>query len=75
MPVKPRAATPPEGAVYITTQQLRDRYGGMSHMWLERKVRDDPDFPRPTYIGRLRFFKIDEVEAYERACVKRRAAR
>jgi predicted DNA-binding transcriptional regulator AlpA len=56
----------PPGAVFISAPQVCDRYGGRSHMWLERKLQNDPAFPRPTYIGRLRFWVIAELEAYER---------
>jgi hypothetical protein len=62
-----RPRVPPNGAKYISAPQVCDRYGGRSHMWLVRKLETDPRFPRPTYFGRLRFFKIAELEAYERA--------
>jgi hypothetical protein len=60
-------------AVFASVAQVRARYGGVSHMWAERHIQDDPDFPRPTYFGRLRFFKIAELEAYERLCARRPA--
>ena len=28
----------------------------------------DPNFPKPRKIGRLRFWDLDEIEEYERAC-------
>lgn len=59
----------PAAAVYISAPQTCERYGGRSQMWLWRKLRDDPKFPRPTYLGRLRFFKISELEEYEQALV------
>lgn len=72
MTIKPvskrRQAPVPLGAAYITAPQLLDRYGGRSHMWLERMLERDPRFPRPKYFGRLRFFKIDKLEQYERDC-------
>lgn len=51
---------------FITSTQLRARYGGRSHMWVERRLRDDPTFPRPIYLGRLRFWKIPDLEIWER---------
>jgi hypothetical protein len=36
-------------------------------MWLERMLQRDPTFPRPKYFGRWRFFKIEELVAWERA--------
>jgi predicted DNA-binding transcriptional regulator AlpA len=57
---------------YLTAAQLCARYGGRSHMWVERKLKSDPRFPRPKkFGGRLRLFDLDEIEAYERAAVAR----
>jgi hypothetical protein len=36
-------------------------------MWLVRILKRDPTFPRPVKFGRLRFFRIDELIAWERA--------
>ena len=52
---------------YLTSNQLRARYGGRSHMWIERRLKDDEaPLPRPIYIGRLRYWKLPEIEAWER---------
>jgi hypothetical protein len=64
----------PTGAVFITAPQVCARYGGRSHMWLVRKLEVDPDFPKPTYIGRLRFFRVNELEEYERRAAARGGA-
>jgi predicted DNA-binding transcriptional regulator AlpA len=58
------------GAVYLTAPEVLARYG-VSHMFLVRRLATDPDFPKPTYIGRMRFFKINELEEYERKCAMR----
>ncbi len=71
----PKRKTPPISAVYISAPQVCDRYGGRSHMWLERKLQTDPNFPRPKYFGRLRFFTISELEDYERNCAAPEIAR
>lgn len=71
-PTYHRAA--PAGSKYISAPQLLDRYGGRSHMWLHRKLADDPKFPKPVYFGRLRFFELAELEAYERQCALERTA-
>jgi hypothetical protein len=52
--------------VYISTQQLRERYGGVSHMWIERRLNDDAQFPRPAYFGRRRFWSLAAIAAWER---------
>ena len=51
---------------FLTARQLRKRYGNRSHMWVARRLKDDPDFPRPYYFGQLRFFKLSDLEAWER---------
>ena len=35
-------------------------------MWIERRIKTDPTFPRPQIFGRLRFFALAEIEAWER---------
>jgi predicted DNA-binding transcriptional regulator AlpA len=35
-------------------------------MWLVRLLARDPTFPRPVKIGRLRFFVVADLEAWER---------
>ncbi|MGY3396483.1 helix-turn-helix transcriptional regulator [Bradyrhizobium sp. 1200_D9_N1_1] len=56
----------------IPTSQLRARYGNVSHMWVERRLKDDPDFPRPLYIAKRRFWRLGELAAWERSIVARR---
>jgi hypothetical protein len=44
-------------------------------MWVERRLQNDPNFPRPIYIGRLRYFEVEKLAAWERAvATKSRAA-
>jgi hypothetical protein len=63
----PRAPAPiPPDARWITSKQLRAYFGGLSDMWVVRKIRDDPDFPRPRYNGHMKFFSVAEIEAYEK---------
>ncbi|MFK4382517.1 hypothetical protein [Bradyrhizobium sp. USDA 223] len=56
----------------IPTAQVRARYGGVSHMWVERRLKDDPDFPRPLYIAKRRFWRLGELAAWERSVAARR---
>jgi hypothetical protein len=58
----------PPSAVWITAKQVCERYGGRSLMWLWRKLHDDANFPRATYFGRIQFFSVAELEAYELRC-------
>jgi hypothetical protein len=54
------------GAMFLASAGLRSRYGGKSHMWIERQLDRDPSFPRPDfYIGGKRFWRIAKLEAWE----------
>ena len=71
-PDNPRPVRPvPLDATYMSGRQLRRRYGDVSHMWIERRLKNDPDFPQPEYFGSQRFFKISAVESCERLCATR----
>ena len=41
----------------IKASQVRDLCGGVSDMWLWRRLKDDPTFPRPVYIRKRRFWR------------------
>jgi hypothetical protein len=70
----PRAAKPiPADAVWMTSNQLRARYGGKSHMWIVRKLRNDPDFPKPAYDGRMQIFSVAEFDEYDRLLLSKRS--
>jgi hypothetical protein len=69
----PRPAKPtPAGALWITSNQLCARYGGRSKMWLWRKLRDDPDFPKPVYDGRLQMFSVAAFDEYDRLLISKK---
>jgi predicted DNA-binding transcriptional regulator AlpA len=51
---------------FLTSSQLRVRYGGRSDMWIGRLMKRDATFPRPVYIGRYRYWDLDAIEKYER---------
>lgn len=54
-------------AHFINARQLRTRYGGVSHMWIERRLSSDPTFPKPRYVGTRRFWLLAAIENWERA--------
>jgi hypothetical protein len=60
----------PPDAKWISALQVRARYGGRSHMWLERKLKNDPNFPKPTYFGPLRYWQPVALDAYEEAIIQ-----
>ena len=55
---------------WLSTAQVRERYAGVSHMWIERRLADDPDFPRAVKFGRLRFWDEAALEEWERNAAK-----
>jgi hypothetical protein len=58
---------------WMSSVQLRQRYGGKSHMWIVRKLKNDPNFPRPVYDGRMQQFSVAEFDAYDRLLLSRRS--
>jgi predicted DNA-binding transcriptional regulator AlpA len=48
----------------IQAAAVRQLCGGVSDMWLWRKLRDDPTFPRQVYIGRRRFWREADIIAW-----------
>jgi predicted DNA-binding transcriptional regulator AlpA len=51
---------------YLTAAQVRARFGGISDMSLWRWLQDEQlGFPRPLIINRRRFFRLDQIEAFE----------
>lgn len=52
--------------IYLTARQVLNRYGRKSTIWLYRIVKRDPKFPRPLYIGGQKYFRLSDLEAYDR---------
>jgi hypothetical protein len=67
----PSAVYNPDHRKWITAPQLCERFGNVSAMWPERMMRRDPDFPRPQYFGRFRFWDIEQIQQYERRAAAR----
>jgi predicted DNA-binding transcriptional regulator AlpA len=57
---------------FLKMGQLRERWGGVSHMFIERRMHEDPTFPKPIRLGKslVRFWAVDEIESYERKSVR-----
>jgi len=75
MPNKRNGKSEPDDAVFISARQVCQRYGGLSFMWLERKLEKDATFPPPHKFGGRRFFKVADLIAWERAAAVRRRPR
>lgn len=57
--------------VYLPGPKVRARYGVTDmtlHRWLNRP---EMEFPRPHYFGRLRYWRLAELEAWEQAQPRR----
>jgi predicted DNA-binding transcriptional regulator AlpA len=55
----------------IRTRAVQQFFGGVSRMWLHRRLADDPAFPKPTWIGGERFFRLEELERYAKDAANR----
>ncbi|WP_441229453.1 hypothetical protein AB7828_03860 [Tardiphaga sp. 215_C5_N2_1] len=60
-----------DDATLIPTARLRARFGGVSHMWVERRLKDDPTFPKPIYITNRRFWRVSDLVVWERGQIAR----
>lgn len=68
-PAKERKERPVQpvlpGQKYMTSQQVRQRYGLKSVMWLHNKERHDPKFPKPRFDGGHKLYLVAEFDAYD----------
>jgi hypothetical protein len=62
---------PPSEDQLLPARAVRDRYGRVSDMWLWRRLRDDPTFPRPTLIAKRRFWRLSALVEWERMLAAR----
>lgn len=59
---------------FLPARRVWERYG-VTSMTLHRWIADyRMSFPKPHYFGRLRFWKISDLEAWERAQPRGKAA-
>jgi predicted DNA-binding transcriptional regulator AlpA len=57
---------------YLKAPDVCERYG-VSDMWLWRRLKDDPKFPRPMVVGRIRYFRVSDLELWEKRQAHRAA--
>jgi predicted DNA-binding transcriptional regulator AlpA len=48
-----------------TARQVKRHFGEVSDMWLWRRLRDDPTFPRPLVINGRRYWRWSELRIWE----------
>ena len=58
--------------MFLTAPQLFERWQ-CSHMYVVSLLERDADFPKPSYFGRRRRWRVSEIEAYERIVTARGA--
>jgi len=59
--------TIPADAEFLSAAQVKTRFGGVSDMWLHRKLKEH-GFPQPTTFGTAaRYWRISELIAWETA--------
>lgn len=52
--------------VFLTTRQVRERYGNVSAMWVHRRLTEGKtDFPIPIMIANRRFWRLSDLVAWE----------
>ncbi len=59
---------------FLSARKVWERYSVTSmtlHRWLQN---EQLGFPKPLYIGRFRFWRLDDLEAWEKAQPRQRAA-
>lgn len=62
---------------FLRVSDLPMRWGGVSRMFVERRILNDPAFPQIIRLGaqgRTRLVDVDELEQYERMSMGRRVA-
>jgi predicted DNA-binding transcriptional regulator AlpA len=52
---------------FLTSRQVRERYGNASDMWLWRRLDEDKGFPKPIRIKNRRFWRLADLRAWERS--------
>jgi hypothetical protein len=73
-PTQGESITPATNDVFLSAAQVRRRYGGVSDMTLHRWLRNlDLGFCRPIMISKRRYWRLSDLEEFERRRVGERA--
>ncbi|MCK1409306.1 hypothetical protein [Bradyrhizobium sp. 76] len=61
----------PPKSKFTRVAPLKARYGGVSDMWITRKMRDE-GFPQPVFLGgRDRFWITEQLDSWDMAMIER----
>jgi predicted DNA-binding transcriptional regulator AlpA len=63
-----------EDDVLLQSRALKARFGGVSDMWIHRRLRDGSGFPQPLYIGQNRYWRLSEIIAWEQSLPRKHPA-
>jgi hypothetical protein len=61
----------PAADVLLRALRVRKRYDDCSDMWLHRRLHDDSGFPKPVYVGSVRYWRLSDLLAWEHAQAER----
>jgi|SRR6516225_3434873 hypothetical protein len=53
--------------VLLTSKQVRELFGNCSEMWIARREREGPGFPRARHIGNREYWVLGELKAWRDA--------
>jgi hypothetical protein len=56
----------PADDVLLRAPAVRKRYGNASDMWLHRRLHDDSGFPKPIFIGPVRYWRLSNLLVWEK---------
>jgi len=51
----------------LNSRQTRDFFGGVSEMWLPRRLKNDPTFPRPIPIAKRFYWRLGDLKRWSAA--------
>jgi len=57
-------SSPVRAACLLPVKGVKVFFGNVSKMWIERRLEDDPAFPRPCYISGKRYWRGEAVAAW-----------
>jgi hypothetical protein len=52
---------------FLTSRQVKARYGGTSDMWIFRRLRDGSGFPIPIVVRGRKYWRLSELTDWERS--------
>ena len=65
----------PDADIFLNSKQVRQRYGGVSAMWIFRREHDpNSGFPTPLLINRRKFWRLSDLTDWERRLAAGRPA-